>query len=715
MKQILQNLRTGETLLAEVPAPGVRQGCLLVESEVSLVSLGTEKMLVDFGRSSLLAKAGKQPEKVRQVLQKIKTDGLFPTIDAVRAKLEEPVALGYCNVGRVVALGKGVEGFSIGERVVSCCPHAEVVCAPQNLCAKVPENVGAEEAVFTVMGAIGMQGIRLLQPALGESVAVIGLGMVGMLVTRLLLANGCRVFGVDFDPEKLALAKESGAVVAAASSDADVAAAALQWSGGRGADGVIVAASSAGSEPMLQAVRLCRKRGRVVQVGVTGVEMKRPELYEKEITLQVSCSYGPGRYDESYEQEGHDYPYAFVRWTEQRNFTAVLNLISAGKLDVSHLVSHRFDFENALQAYEVVGGGAAMGILLRYKPVDARVGMSSSHDKLVRTIAVSRPAAEARKNASPQPVAAGFLGAGNFTGRTLLPVMKGLPLELRTIVSSGGVSSARLAEKFGFQQASTDVCAVIDDPVVNTVFITTRHNAHAQQTLRSLEAGKHVFVEKPLCLTLDELGEIQRVAESRPTQILMLGFNRRFSPHTDAVKKELEGIVAPKSIIFMVNAGAIPAGHWLQNPGTGGGRIIGEACHYIDLLRYLVGHPVVKADITYSDAFEGAPRDTATLQLAFADNSIGTVHYFSNGNKGFPKERLEVFCGGKIISVDNFRKTTGFGTRKKTLCSGWRQNKGHAAEIQAFVNAIAGGGPAPIPLAEILETSRIAIELSLQK
>lgn len=706
MKQILQNLGSGETLLAEVAAPGVRPGCLLIETEATLVSLGTEKMLVDFGRSNWLEKVRKQPEKVKQVLQKIKTDGLFPTIDAVRSKLEEPIALGYCNVGQVVAVGTGVNGFAPGDRVAAAAPHAEVVCVPKNLCAKVPENVGVEAAAFTVLGAIALQGVRLFAPALGEKVAVVGLGMVGLLVTQLLLASGVRVLGADFDSTKCALAKELGAEVVDLSTGADAVALAKEWTAGHGVDGVLVAASSQGSEPMLQAAKMCRKRGRIVQVGVTGVEMKRPELYEKELTLQVSCSYGPGRYDEDYEQNGADYPFAFVRWTEQRNFTAVLDLIAAGRFDATRLVSHRFDFEDALKAYQIVSTGKALGIVLNYKTA----GSGTAPGKLVRTVQTGTAAHTGGATAAA-PVA-GFLGAGNFTGRTLLPAMKGTPVRLRTIVSNSGVSGAHLAKKFGFVQSSTDPRAVLDDPAINTVFITTRHNAHAKQVLAALEAGKHVFVEKPLCLTLDELNAIRDAAKMRPAQLLMLGFNRRFSPHILAVKRELLGASGPKSLVFTANAGAIPANHWLQNPQVGGGRIVGEACHYIDLLRHLVGAPIVESKINYLGGEAGERHDTASIQLVFADGSVGTVHYFANGDKGYPKERMEVFAGGRVIVVDNFRKTTGYGTRRSKLCSGWRQDKGHAAEVAAFLDAITDGRPAPIPLAEILEISRVAIELS---
>ena len=707
MKQILQSLGSGETLLAEVPAPGVRAGCLLVETEFSLVSFGTEKMLVDFGRSSWLSKARKQPEKVRQVLQKIKTDGLFPTLEAVRTKLEEPIALGYCNVGRVVAVGAGVQGYCVGERVVSNGPHAELVCVPGNLCAKVPETVAAGDAAFSILGSIALQGIRLLNPTLGESVVVTGLGLIGLVAVQLLRANGCRVLGIDIDPEKCALAREFGANTVDLSSGEDPLAVAEHWTAGQGVDGVLVTASTLSSEPVSQAARMCRKRGRIVLVGVAGMELKRAEFYEKELSFQVSCSYGPGRYDDAYEQDGHDYPLGFVRWTEQRNFRAILDLLATRRLDVARLVSHRFRFDNALEAYSIVGSGRALGILLCYASADEK--------KFARTC-IYQPKAgvpeDRRVRQGTGAVVAGFLGAGNFTGRILLPALRRLPVRLRTIVSNGGMTGGHLARKFAFEQASTDPASVFSDPEINLVFVTTRHNVHACQVIAALKAGKHVFVEKPLCLTLSELEEIQAVAVARPEQLLMLGFNRRFSPHTQMLKRELSAMHGPKSFVFIANAGAIPQNHWTQNLELGGGRIVGEACHYLDLLRHLAGVPIAKASIHYLGGEEGRIRDTATIQLVFADSSIGTIHYFANGDKSFPKESLHVFSSGKIITVDNFRKTLGYGTRKHKLRTGWRQDKGHAAELAELVDAVATGKPSPVPLDEILEVSRLAILLA---
>ncbi|MDR0535769.1 MAG: bi-domain-containing oxidoreductase [Puniceicoccales bacterium] len=740
MKQILQNLGTGETLLVDVPAPGVQEGCLLVQTQASLVSLGTEKMLVDFGRASLLDKARKQPEKVRQVLQKIRTDGLFTTIDAVRTKLAEPIPLGYCATGIVAAVGAGVDDFSVGDRVACAAPHAEVVCVPRNLCAKVPENVPPEEAVFTVLGAIALQGVRLLNPGLGDNVAVVGLGLVGLLATQLLVASGARVLGTDFDPAKCALARSLGAEAADLSTGLSAADAVNAWSAGHGADAVLVAASSPGSAPMLQALEICRKRGRIVQVGVTGVELPRPPLYEKEITVQVSCSYGPGRYDEHYEQDGVDYPYPYVRWTQRRNFEAILDLLARRRLHPARLISHRIPFENALEAYQIVAGqplrkdaagtstegenaalgGSPLGIVLCHTPAPGKLartlattGGGTSIPGQAITASATPPASPSAGARAPTPVVLGVLGTGNFTARTLLPAIRGLGARLRTIVSAAGSNAALLARKYGFEQSSTDARAVFDDPATNAVIITTRHSSHAAQALAALEAGKHVFIEKPLCLHPEELEAIATAARARPGQIVMVGFNRRFSPHTIAARRALAATPGPKSMVFTANAGAIPASHWLQNPVTGGGRIIGEACHYIDLLRHLAGAPVVRSEITWLEAPAAQARDTASIQLAYADGSTGTVHYFANGSKSFPKERLEIFAAGRVLVVDNFRKTTGYGTSGGSkLCGGWKQDKGHAAGFAAFFHAIETGAPAPIPLEEILETTRVTHKLA---
>jgi predicted dehydrogenase/threonine dehydrogenase-like Zn-dependent dehydrogenase len=701
MHQILQNLGSGETLLADVPSPGPRKGNLLIETRASLVSLGTEKMLVDFGKAGWIAKARSQPDKVKQVLQKIKTDGLFPTLDAVRSKLDQPIPLGYCNAGVVIDAG-GLADLSPGDRVLSNGAHAEVVSIPRALTAKIPDNVSNEEATFTVVGAIGLQGIRILAPTLGESIVVTGLGLIGLLTVQMLRANGCRVLGLDFDAKKCELARQFGAEALDVSSGADPVAFAEAWTNGRGVDGVIITASTASDIPVSQAAQMCRKRGRIVLVGVTGLKLSRDEFYKKEISFQVSCSYGPGRYDPAYEDQGLDYPIGFVRWTEQRNFEAVLEMMADGRVNVAPLISHRYKIQDALEAYATVSGGKAMGIVLEYEAKE-----SPQSAKLVRQIshvpvATSAPTGQVRLS---------VIGAGNFTTRTLLPAMKEASVRRRIIASAGGVSAAHAAKKFGFETSSTDSATLLADPETDAVLITTRHDAHARQVLAALESGKHVFVEKPLALTLDEIDAIEAAARSSG-KILMVGFNRRFAPLSIKAKSLLNGLPGPKSFVATINAGAIPSDHWTQDPEIGGGRIVGEACHFIDLFRDWAGVPIEDARITYLGGAEGRTRDTAVITLSFADGSIGTINYLATGDKGFPKERFEVFGGGRILQLDNFRTLRGWGWKGFTKQSGGMgQDKGHATGLQAFLNAVAKGGLSPIPLDEVIEASRWSVKL----
>lgn len=704
MKQILQSLKTGSTEVAEVPVPRVSQGSLLIETSHTLVSAGTERMLVEFGKAGWIDKARQQPDKVRMVLDKIKTDGLQPTVEAVFNKLDQPLPLGYCNVGRVAEVGTGVPGFAVGDRVISNGKHAEVVAVPLNLCAKVPDAVSDEEAAFTVLGAVALQGIRLVAPTLGEAVVVTGLGLVGLMTVQLLRANGCRVLGLDFDPEKLAMARRFGAEVVDLSAGQDPVVAAETFSRGRGVDAVIVTAATQSSEPMHQAALMCRKRGRIVLVGVTGLELSRDDFFKKELTFQVSASYGPGRYDPNYEEKGQDYPVGFVRWTEQRNFEAVLDMMAMGQLDVKPLISHRFAVTEADKAYELVGGAApSLGILLTYP--GAVIDESARTVFLHGSVCIGQSAGG---HAATGRAVVSFLGSGNYATAVLIPAFKAAGAELRSVASGAGVSGLHAGRKHGFAETTTDSGRLFADATTDAVVITTRHDSHAYYVQKGLEAGKHVFVEKPLCLTSEDLDAIAGAA-GESGRMLMVGFNRRFAPQVQKMKALLTSVSGPKALVITVNAGAIPANHWTQDQEVGGGRIVGEACHFIDLLRFLVGEPIV----SYQRTVMAAPtQDTVTLQLAFADGSIGTVHYFANGSKAFPKERVEVFAGGRVLQLDNYRRLTGFGWPGFKAMKLWRQDKGQKACALAFVDALERGGPAPIPLAEVLEVSRIAIELA---
>lgn len=692
MKQVLQSLKNGETEITSIPSPSVKPGFVLIQSQSSVVSAGTERMLVDFGKSNYLQKARQQPEKVKQVIDKVKTDGLQPTINAVKTKLDQPIPLGYSNAGIVLAVGEGVQNFKVGDRVVSNGSHAEVVTVPENLCAKIPDNVPFEEAAFTVISSIGVQGIRLAQPTLGETFMVTGLGLIGLLTVQLLRAHGCKVIASDFDQRKVELAASFGADTINPGNGMNVVDYVMGKTNGRGVDGVIVTASTKSSDPISQAAQMSRKRGRIILVGVTGLELNRSEFYEKELSFQVSCSYGPGRYDANYEEKGQDYPLGFVRWTEQRNFEAILDMMSERKLNVTPLVTHTYSFDQAVDAYKTLSEDrSAIGIVLKYPEKE----FSYKEDSAVRI------GEGVVKSSSNQPVV-GIIGAGNYTNQTLLPAMSNLDIKRKTIVSSGGMTSVHVGKRFNFFKASTDTSHVFNDSEINSVIITTRHNTHAHYVKKSLEAKKHVFVEKPLCLTREELESIKQIDHS---QLLMVGFNRRFSPHTSKIKSLLAGTPQPKAMIMTVNAGAIPADHWTQDLEVGGGRIIGEACHFIDLLRYLADCPIKNVSaLSLADPSEAGLEDKVTINLTFEDGTIGTIHYFANGHKSFPKERLEVFVGGKILSLDNFKTLTGYGWSNFNKFKTRSQDKGHASGIKAFFDGIREG-KAPIPVNEIYEVT----------
>ncbi len=690
LKQVLQNLRTGEIEVAEVPCPALLPGHLLVQTRASLISSGSERTLLTFGQSSWLNRARSQPDKVRRVVEKIRVDGLVPTLEAVFARLDEPLPLGYCNAGVVVETGAGVERFRPGDRVASNGPHAEMVSVPTNLCARVPDTVPDERAAFAVLGSIALHGTRLLEPTLGESVVVFGLGLVGLLAVQVLRAHGCRVLGIDPNP-----ARRDRATVLGADSTQDLApggdpmAAASAFSSRRGVDGVLIAASAPGNEIIRQAARMCRKRGRIVLIGVVGLDLDRTDFYERELSFRVSCSYGPGRYDPEYESGGRDYPLAYVRWTEQRNLEAVLSLMADGRLDVGPLITTRVPHGEASRAYQSLTTDAdALGIVLEYprKPAPLQRVVQSS-------------ASVPRQEASG--VSVGVIGAGDFASSILLPALRRSGVHLESIAARHGVSAARAGRTFGFRQVSSDHRVVLENPVVNTVFIVTRHDSHARLAIEALEAGKNVFVEKPLALDRDELQAVARVHASAGRQ-LVVGFNRRFSPHARALKRLLMARRTPATLIMTVNAGSLPPGHWLQDPRQGGGRLVGEAVHWIDLLLFLVDHPIVSVACARLGAGPpDPPGDSVTLTLAFADGSIGTIHYLTEGSRRFPKERLEIVFEGRILQLDNFRTLTGFGVPGFSRLRTWRQDKGHRAELAAFIDSVRRGGEPTIPFADL--------------
>ncbi|ENV35868.1 hypothetical protein F959_03221 [Acinetobacter venetianus RAG-1 = CIP 110063] len=705
MKQILQDMANGGTTVTEAPVPQCSKGHLLISTTTSLISAGTERMLVGFGKASLIDKARQQPEKVKMVLEKVQTDGLLTTYDAVKSKLAQPLALGYCNVGIVHEVGANVDDFQVGDRVVSNGPHADMVKVPKNLCAKIPDNVSDEAASFAVVASIGLQGIRLAQPTLGESFVVTGAGLIGLLTIQMLRANGCRVLAIDFDQSKLDLAKQFGAEICNPGKGEDPVAVGLAFSRGVGVDGVIITASTKVSDPVIQAARMSRKRGRIILVGVTGLELNRADFYEKELSFQVSCSYGPGRYDTGYEDKGNDYPLGFVRWTEQRNFVAVLDMMSAGTLNVEPLITQRFEFEDAPKAYDALTEDkSGLGLLLKYNsPVETRL------EKRV----VLRPISIEAKNA-----VVGFIGAGNYASRVLIPAFKKASSQLHTIVTSGGINGVIHGEKTGFAEASTDLDGLLNNKDINTVAIATRHNSHAYFVERVLSAGKNVFVEKPLALTVEEIEKIETVynqnIQNNQYARVMVGFNRRFSPQVQKMKTLLDTVKEPKSFIMTMNAGAIPADHWTQDNAVGGGRIIGEACHFIDLMRFLAGSKIVSVQarrMGETDAVQ-VLEDKASITLGFEDGSFGTIFYLANGASSFPKERVEVFTAGRVLQLDNFRKLKAFGWPGFNKMNLWRQDKGQDTCAAVFVDSIRDGKEAPIPADEIFEVARVTIQVA---
>lgn len=695
MKQILQNIRTGATELASIPTPECRPGHLLIATRCSLISAGTERMLVEFSQSNLLAKAKAQPDKVREVLEKIHRSGLLPTLEAVFARLDQPLPLGYCNAGVVIEVGEGVTGYAIGDRVVSNGSHAEVVCVPQNLCARIPDGVSDDEAAFTVLAAVGLQGIRLANPTLGENVVVIGLGLIGLMTVQMLIANGCRVLGFDLDSQRLELARQFGAQTVDLKAETDPVMAGMAFSQGRGVDAVLITASTESDEPMHQAAQMSRKRGRIVLVGVVGLSLSRADFYEKELTFQVSCSYGPGRYDDRYERLGQDYPFGFVRWTEQRNFEAVLGLLAEQKLSVAPLISERIPFDQAPQAYQILTKNhSKLGMLLTY--ADSGVDLN-------RTV---RVAAEAPILAAEQAVV-GVIGAGNFATRVLLPALSKTPARLKTIASARGISATHVARKYGFQEAATDYRRILDDPEINAVFILTRHDAHARMAFEALEAGKHVFVEKPLALNREELAMVRDALERADERHFLVGFNRRFSPLSESVRVLLAERSQPLSVIYTVNAGAIPSDHWTQDPQVGGGRIIGEACHFIDLIRSWIGVPIIGLEARMMGDAPGVTvqQDKMTIILEFGDGSTGTVHYLANGSQRLPKERVEIYSEGRVLVLNDFKTLRGYGWQGFRRERVPHQDKGHRAEVTTFIERVIHGGSPLIPWHELEEVT----------
>ncbi|CAM1366712.1 Dehydrogenase [Tenacibaculum sediminilitoris] len=688
MKQIIQDLKKGDTILEEVPVPLVKKGHVLIKTAKTLVSLGTEKMLVEFGKANFIQKAKQQPDKVKMVLDKVKTDGLKPTLDAVFNKLGQPLPLGYCNVGEVVAVGKGVTEFNIGDRVASNGNHAEYVLIPKNLVAKIPDNVSDEDAAFTVIGAIGLQGIRLLKPTFGETIVVVGLGLIGLVTAELLKANGCNVIGFDFDSEKIRIAKDKGIIAINPSEGTDQVKFVETFTNGVGADGVIITASSKSNEIISQSAQMCRKLGRVILVGVIGLDISRADFYNKEISFQVSCSYGPGRYDEEYEQKGNDYPIGYVRWTEKRNFEAVLNAISNGSLNVKPLITERVPLNEFEKIYGDMSSSKSIASILEYN--------STENPKSTVTIN--------EKSFNKQKGIIGIVGAGNFTSATILPNLKKLGADVKYIASSGGLSSTTMAKQYGIVNSTTNYKEILQDEDVDTIFITTKHNMHAQMVLESMRSNKSVFVEKPLALNTSELDDI--IKEYNETEVTVsVGFNRRFAPLAKQMKKALGNDNTPMNIIATMNAGFIPADVWVHDMEIGGGRIIGEACHYIDLCTYLAGSKVKSVCMSSMGLNPQENTDNASILLKYENGTNVVINYFANGSKAYSKERVEVYSQERTLIMDNWRKLRGYGFKKFSK-SFSKQNKGHYNQFNELITSQKNGGNPIIPFEEIVNTTK---------
>ena len=705
MKQVFLNIRNGTTEVVDVPYPLISKNDILVQTSYTLISSGTEKMLLEFSNASYLNKAKKQPAKVKQVIEKIMTDGFYPTLNSVSNKLDAPLPMGYSNVGVVLQVGKNITNVKKGDRVLSNGEHAEIVRVSKNLFVKIPDKVTDQEAVFGVVGSIALQSIRLANPTLGETVVVFGLGLIGLMTVQLLKANGCRVLGVDYNKEKLELAKNFGVETVNLSSSEDPVSRANLFSNYRGVDIVIIAADTKSDNIINQAAKMSRKRGRIILSGVVGLNFSREEFYEKELSFQVSCSYGPGRYDDAYEKNGIDYPIGFVRWTEQRNFEAVLEIINDQKLDVKSLISHKYKITNISDAYnKLISKDDSLGILLSYNGLIKR--------KNLQTVDIVPKANLASKNKSKLTIS--FIGSGNYVRHTLAPIFGKHNIFLKYIASTSGLNSFSVAKKFNFQKVTTDINSVLSDKDTNGVVIATQHDTHAEYINKALKANKHIFVEKPLCLSHKELFSIKKIyseiiKKNVFTPILMVGFNRRFSPLIIKTKQLLKTKLEPKSFIVTINAGEIISNHWVQDLKLGGGRLNGEVCHFIDLLRFLVGYPIVK----YSKiSMNSVSNDTFSISLSFEDGSIGTIHYFANGSKSFIKERIEVFAGQSIIQLDNFKSLKAYGWPGFKKSNLWTQDKGQHACITSFLNSISTDNISPIPVNEIFEVTDITLKLA---
>jgi predicted dehydrogenase/threonine dehydrogenase-like Zn-dependent dehydrogenase len=709
MKQVFQDARSAEITVVEVPAPKLLSGCVLVRTAASLVSAGTERASSEFASKNLMQKARMRPDLVREVLSKISRDGLLATVSTVRSRLDQPSALGYSSAGTVVAVGEGVADINPGDRVACAgaghAVHAEFACVPRLLLARIPSAaVSFDEAAFTTLGAVALHGVRNADVKLGDVVAVIGMGLLGQLTVQILKAAGCCVLGMDISADRAELALRLGAD-AVSTSPSDFRALCLQHSAGHGVDSVLITAQTASNDPVNLAGAVARSRAVVVAVGTVAMDIPRRSFYEKELDFRVSRSYGPGRYDSAYEQKGIDYPIGYVRWTETRNMEAFLKLLADRKLDLPALVTHRFPIARAQSAYDLIMGKtheAFLGVLIAYPEV-------ADDTRHINVTAPDHPVA------SHKSIQIGLLGAGSFATSTLLPAIKRVGgVEMVATSTANGSHARHAAQKFGFRSCATDEQEILNNPAVNTVVITTRHHLHASQVIAALNSGKHVFCEKPLCLNEEDLRSIAEVHDEvgSARRLLMVGFNRRFAPLAIQLKSFLQEVHEPLALHYRVNAGFLPADHWLNDPQQGGGRILGEVCHFVDLLCFLTDSSPVEVETRSLPNPGQYSNDNVVCSLRFANGSQGTISYLANGDKSYSKERIEVFGGGSVAMLEDFRRLELVRRGKKRVFrSLLRQDKGHRGEWQAFIAAIQSGAESPIPFREIVSTMRATFAL----
>ncbi|MGE5106993.1 MAG: bi-domain-containing oxidoreductase [Sphingobacteriales bacterium] len=695
MKQLIQNFKTGDLYVDDVPLPSLSRGMVLVENKFSLISAGTERSTVKVAKANLLGKAKQRPDLVAQVLQNIKKEGFSATIEKVRTKLDSLKALGYSTAGEVISSMDTNSCFKPGDRVACAgqdyASHAEIVTVPQNLVVKIPENVSFEEASFTTMGAIAMQGIRQADPKLSENICVIGLGLLGQITCQLLKANGCKVMGIDVSDKLIELSQELGIDGAMNRTNEDLLNFINRFTNGQGFDNIIITAASSTNDPIELSAEIARKKGKVIVVGAVKLDIPRdPHFYRKELDLRLSCSYGPGRYDTNYEENGQDYPYAYVRWTEQRNMEAFLQLLSQKKININPLITHVFEISEAEKAYEIIMGKIKVphiGILISYP---------QNNKKLITQYSL--------KKTIPQKLSIGFIGAGSFAQSYLLPHIKRDGTSLETVITSKGITAKNVATKFGFNNVSTEISDILNNKAINTVFIATPHNSHAKYVLDLLKVGKNIFVEKPLAMNEDELNEIKEYYKQFNGNI-MVGFNRRFSPIAVELKKHFSNTGEPLVMNYRINAGYIPKEHWTQNPEIGGGRIIGEVCHFIDLMQFFTDSlPVsVYAQCVSANNDKIINRDNLCVNLQFQNGSVGTIVYTSNGDKSLPKERMEISGGGKAGVINDFKNGELYQRNKRRILN--LDGKGHKQEVEVFLSALYNGFEMPVSFNSLYYTT----------